>query len=69
MSQTRLIDGAEPLGVRLTPLIFGLAIFTSAMLVFSVQPMITKLVLPVLGGSPSVWNTAMVFFQTGLLAG
>lgn len=69
MSQTSLIDGTEPLGVRLTPLIFGLAIFTSAMLVFSVQPMITKLVLPVLGGSPSVWNTAMVFFQTGLLAG
>ena len=54
---------------RATPLVFALAIFTSAMLVFSVQPMITKLVLPVLGGSPSVWNTAMVFFQTGLLAG
>jgi hypothetical protein len=69
MSQTRLMDEAEPAGARLTPLIFGLAIFTSAMLVFSVQPMITKLVLPVLGGSPSVWNTAMVFFQTGLLAG
>lgn len=69
MSQISLSNGAGRIGDRLPPLIFGLAIFTSAMLVFSVQPMITKLVLPVLGGSPSVWNTAMVFFQTGLLAG
>ncbi|PZO05817.1 MAG: spermidine synthase [Alphaproteobacteria bacterium] len=52
-----------------TPFLFALAIFTSAALVFVVQPMVTKLVLPMLGGSPSVWNTAMVFFQTALLAG
>lgn len=51
------------------PLLFALAIFTSATLVFVVQPMVTKLVLPMLGGSPSVWNTSMVFFQTALLAG
>lgn len=54
---------------RVTPGLFALAIFTSAALVFTVQPMATKLVLPVLGGSPSVWNTAMVFFQAALLAG
>ncbi len=54
---------------RMTPGLFALAIFTSAALVFTVQPMATKLVLPVLGGSPSVWNTAMVFFQAALLAG
>ena len=54
---------------RVTPLLFALAIFTSASLVFVVQPMVTKLVLPMLGGSPAVWNTAMVFFQTALLAG
>jgi spermidine synthase len=54
---------------RLTPLLFAIAIFTSASLVFVVQPMVTKLVLPMLGGSPAVWNTAMVFFQTALLAG
>jgi hypothetical protein len=54
---------------RLTPLLFAVAIFTSAALVFVVQPMVTKLVLPMLGGSPAVWNTAMVFFQTALLAG
>ena len=54
---------------RLTPLLFAVAIFTSASLVFVVQPMVTKLVLPMLGGSPSVWNTSMVFFQAALLAG
>ena len=54
---------------RLTPFLFAVAIFTSASLVFVVQPMVTKLVLPMLGGSPAVWNTAMVFFQTALLAG
>lgn len=61
------IDGRAP--DRLTPILFALAIFTSASLVFVVQPMVTKLVLPMLGGSPAVWNTAMVFFQTALLAG
>ncbi|MES2834015.1 MAG: fused MFS/spermidine synthase [Pseudomonadota bacterium] len=54
---------------RVTPILFAVAIFTSAALVFVVQPMVTKLVLPMLGGSPSVWNTAMVFFQAALLAG
>lgn len=54
---------------RLTPLLFAVAIFTSASLVFVVQPMVTKLVLPMLGGSPAVWNTAMVFFQAALLGG
>ena len=54
---------------RITPILFAVAIFTSASLVFVVQPMVTKLVLPMLGGSPSVWNTSMVFFQAALLAG
>lgn len=53
----------------ITPAMFAVAIFTSASLVFVVQPMVTKLVLPMLGGSPSVWNTSMVFFQTALLVG
>ena len=55
--------------VKVAPPLFALAIFTSAALVFVVQPMITKLVLPQLGGSPAVWNTAMVFFQAALLLG
>ncbi len=54
---------------RLTPLLFAVAVFTSACLVFVVQPIAARLVLPTLGGSPSVWNGAMVFFQTALLAG
>ncbi|MES2859829.1 MAG: fused MFS/spermidine synthase [Pseudomonadota bacterium] len=54
---------------RVMPALFALAIFTSAALVFVVQPMVTKLVLPMLGGSPAVWNTAMVFFQAALLGG
>ncbi|WP_298162877.1 spermidine synthase [Brevundimonas sp.] len=72
MTDTALPEGAAPTtegGDRVTPILFAVAIFTSAALVFVVQPMVTKLVLPMLGGSPSVWNTAMVFFQTALLAG
>src|SRR5438477_2582160 len=45
------------------------AIFVSAALLFAVQPMFTKMVLPRLGGAPSVWSVAMVFFQAALLAG
>jgi hypothetical protein len=49
--------------------IFAAAIFVSAFLLFWVQPLFSKMVLPLLGGSPSVWNTAMMFFQLVLLAG
>lgn len=49
--------------------IFGAAIFFSAALLFLIQPMAAKLVLPILGGAPSVWNTAMAFFQTMLILG
>src|SRR5262245_53597757 len=45
------------------------AIFLSAALLFAVQPMFTKMVLPRLGGAPQVWSVAMVFFQATLLAG
>ena len=49
--------------------VFTASIFLSAALLFSVQPMFAKMVLPLLGGSSSVWNTAMVFFQLVLLGG
>jgi hypothetical protein len=49
--------------------LFGAAIFLSAFLLFAVQPMFTKMVLPVLGGSPAVWSIALVFFQALLLVG
>ena len=48
---------------------FALTLFTSATLLFLVQPMIGKMILPLLGGTPAVWNTCMVFFQAVLLAG
>lgn len=49
--------------------VFALALFTSAALLFWVQPLIAKMLLPLLGGTPSVWNTCMLFFQALLLAG
>lgn len=51
------------------PWLFGLTLFVSAALLFVAQPMIAKWLLPLWGGSPSVWNTCMVFFQAALLAG
>src|SRR5918911_2860223 len=48
---------------------FIAAVVLSASLLFMVQPMFTKLVLPRFGGAPSVWSVAIVFFQTALLAG
>jgi hypothetical protein len=56
-------------GIRLLPLLYGLTLFVSALLLFSIQPMFAKMVLPKLGGAPAVWSVAMVFFQTTLLAG
>ena len=49
--------------------LFTLAIFLSATLLFMVQPLTGKILLPVLGGSPAVWSTCMVFFQAVLLLG
>ena len=49
--------------------LFTAAVFLSALLLFGVQPMFARMVLPELGGSPSVWSVAMVFFQSMVLAG
>ncbi|MFL5538014.1 MAG: spermidine synthase [Longimicrobiaceae bacterium] len=49
--------------------VYTAAIFTSAFLLFLVQPMFSRMVLPLLGGTPAVWNTCMLFFQAALLAG
>ncbi|MFO0936701.1 MAG: hypothetical protein U0798_09340 [Gemmataceae bacterium] len=51
------------------PVQFAFTLFVSAALLFMVQPMIGRLVLPLVGGSPAAWNTCMVFFQTLLLLG
>lgn len=55
--------GAGTLGL------FGIAIFTAAALLFMVQPLAGKILLPLLGGSPAVWNACMLFFQAALLLG
>ena len=49
--------------------VFASTIFLSAFLLFLIQPIIAKQILPWFGGSPAVWNTCMVFFQMLLLAG
>src|SRR5437899_2462042 len=50
-------------------LVFAVTLFVSATLLFLVQPMVGKMILPLLGGTPAVWNTCMVFFQAMLLLG
>src|SRR5690349_11546623 len=49
--------------------LYAFTLFVSASLLFLIEPMVGKMVLPLLGGSPAVWNTCMVFFQAVLLAG
>lgn len=50
-------------------LLFAVTLFLSAALMFVLQPLFGKLLLPLLGGSPAVWNTCMVFYQTVLFLG
>ena len=50
-------------------LLYCLASFLGAFLLFSVQPLIGKMALPELGGTPAVWNTCLVYFQGMLLCG
>jgi hypothetical protein len=48
---------------------FASVLFLNAFLLFWVQPLFAKMVLPVLGGSPSVWTACVLFFQAALLLG
>ncbi len=50
-------------------LLFAIVVFLSAFLLFQVQPMLAKYILPWFGGTPAVWTTCLLFFQTLLLAG
>src|SRR3981189_2927964 len=58
-----------PAALRVAPWLYAIALFASALLLFALQPMFAKMVLPRLGGAPSVWSVAMVFFQGALLLG
>jgi len=63
---------AEPQGNearRAAGAVFASVMFASAALIFLLQPMFSRMVTPLLGGSPAVWNTSMVFFQGALLIG
>jgi spermidine synthase len=50
-------------------IIYGATLFLSAALLFMIQLILSKMVLPLLGGSPAVWTTCMLFFQIVLLLG
>lgn len=64
-------DHAVPCAVPAAGLValFAATLFLSAFLLFLVQPMVAKMVLPILGGAPMVWNACVLFFQLLLLAG
>jgi hypothetical protein len=51
------------------PLLYGAALLLAALLLFWIQPLYTKMALPIFGGAPAVWTTASMFFQVALLAG
>ncbi len=59
----------QPLAQRAAGPLFALTLFSSAALILVLQPLFGRMVTPLLGGSPQVWNTSMAFFQAALLAG
>ena len=54
---------------RASTLVFGGTLFAASLLLFLLEPLFGRMVLPLLGGAPAVWNTCLVFFQLTLLAG
>src|SRR5271166_3852116 len=56
-------------GTRVPSILFAATILLSAFLLFQVQPLIAKLILPWFGGSAAVWTSCMLFFQMALLGG
>jgi hypothetical protein len=72
LEESAVVSARLELGARtdrLLTLHYGLTIFLGAFLLFQVQPILGKLILPWFGGSASVWTTCMLFFQVLLLAG
>lgn len=59
----------EAIARRIAAPVFAIALFSSAALIFVLQPLFARMVTPLLGGSPAVWNTSMAFFQGALLVG
>src|SRR5579872_6039270 len=76
MSETVLTDpSAKPLAPRSSPsaasglALWAATIFLSAFLLFQVQPILAKMILPWFGGAAGVWTTCLVFFQVAYLLG
>jgi SAM-dependent methyltransferase len=63
------VDSATASTRRVAAAVFAFALFVSAFLLFALEPMAAKSMLPKLGGTPMVWNTCVVFFQAALLVG
>lgn len=59
----------HPVTARRTGILFAVSVFVSAFLLFQIQPLISKAILPWFGGTPGVWTTCMLFFQLLLCAG
>src|SRR5512136_1155408 len=68
LQETSIIRGNERSRVSIN-LLFGATIVLSAFLLFQIEPMISKYILPWFGGGPAVWTAAMLFFQLLLLGG
>lgn len=64
-----VLFSAQVVVYKLVMLAFALTIFTSAFLLFQIQPLITKFILPWFGGGTAVWAVSMLFFQSCLVAG
>lgn len=73
-SPDALLEVAERIPARrdsgnLPLIVFSVSMLLSASLLFVVEPMVGKMLMPLLGGTPAVWNTCLVFFQAVLLLG
>jgi hypothetical protein len=67
-SEPRPLRAPTP-AIPLSVIPYALAIFLSAFLLFQVEPIIARYILPWFGGTPAVWTTCMLFFQVFLLGG
>src|SRR5262252_7375000 len=65
----RRLASSRVLAWNFRMLLFSATVFVSAFLLFLVQPMIARIILPWFGGTASVWTTCLMFFQFTLLAG
>src|SRR5437868_8186725 len=69
LTNSALLTAESPRPARAPLALYAVTIFFSAFLLFEIEPMIAKMVLPWFGGSAAVWTTCLLFFQTMLLAG